>query len=139
VAANGIIQRKLALLEDQVGRLERHLREVSRGDFTGDWVLTSMAERALQVAAEIMIDVAERIIALKNAGPVESATKAIRTLVDLGVIASEAPYVDIVRFRNLIVHEYEKINPDLLYELATTRLSDFRAFRAEIDRATESL
>ena len=131
---NGVIQRKLALLDDQVQKLTASLASVSRATFKEDWVLRSMAERALQVAAEIMIDIAERIIALRGAGPVAGATEAISELVSLGVLKDPKPYVDIVRFRNLIVHEYEKIDPDILYDLATGRLKEFRAFRDELDR-----
>jgi len=88
----------------------------------------------LQVSVEIMIDIAERIIALEHSGPVSGAVEGVKRLVDLGVIADDTPYVDIVRFRNLIVHEYEKIDPEILYTLVTTRLGDFRKFRDELDR-----
>ena len=130
---NGVIQRKLALLDDQVQKLSASLAGVEREMFKENWVLRSMAERALQVAAEIMIDIAERIIAIRRAGPVVGATEAIDKLVSLGVLEDSKPYVEIVRFRNLIVHEYEKIDPDILYDLATGRLQDFRAFRDELD------
>lgn len=46
---------------------------------------------------------------------------------------AEQPYVDIVRFRNLIVHQYEGIDPAILFDLAKGRLGDFRRFRDEID------
>ena len=133
VKFNGIIQRKLALLDTQVVNLKRHLKGVARDTFVDDWVRRSMAERALQVATEIVIDIAERIIALKGAGPVASAADAIKKLVELEILKSEDPFVDMVRFRNLIVHEYEEIDPDLLFELATERLDDFALFRQEID------
>lgn len=132
---NGVIQRKLALLDKQVGRLQLHLRDVDQDAFARDWVLRSMAERALQVCAEIMIDIAERIIALGGAGPVATAADAIAKLVEMDVLASPKPYAQIVRFRNMIVHQYEEIDPALLYELATQRLVDFRRFRDEIDQA----
>jgi len=135
---NGVIQRKLALLDTQVSRLEEHLKDVTESQFAGDWVLRSMAERALQVAAEIMIDVAERIIALRGGGPVATAAEAMERLVRLGVLKSPEPYVRIVRFRNLIVHQYEEIDPSLLFELVKTRLDDFRSFRSEVDRAAQS-
>ena len=138
IEQNGVIQRKLALLDTQVSRLEYHLKDISAEAFSADWVLRSMAERALQVAAEIMIDIAERIIAIKGAGPVASAGDAIKKLVDLNVLKSEKPYVMMVRFRNLIVHEYEEIDPDLLFDLAKNRVCDFRRFRDEIDLATQS-
>lgn len=135
---NGIIQRKLALLDTQVTRLESHLRDISAEKFAQDWMLRTMSERALQVAVEIMIDIAERIIAAKGAGPVATAADAIKKLVELEVLKSEQPYVKMVRFRNLIVHEYEEIDPALLYELAKHKLGDFRQFRDDIDLASQS-
>ena len=133
VKFNGIIQRKLALLDTQVINLKKHLKGVARDSFVNDWMRRSMTERALQVATEIVIDIAERIIALNGAGPVVSAADAIKKLVELEILESEVPFVDMVRFRNLIVHEYEEINPNLLFELATERLDDFALFRREID------
>jgi uncharacterized protein YutE (UPF0331/DUF86 family) len=135
VKYNGIIQRKLALLDDQVVKLRSHTSGISFAEFKDSWVLRSMAERALQVAAEIMIDIAERIIALNNAGPAAGSAEAIDKLVRLGVIESAEPYRSMVRFRNLIVHEYEEIDPQILYTLITARLDDFMKFRNEIDKA----
>lgn len=132
---NGTIQRKLTLLDEQVGRLEKSLEGVGYGTFKDDWILRSMAERALQVSVEIMIDIADRIIALEGAGPTAGASEAMKKLASLRVLASEQPYADMVRFRNLIVHEYEKIDPEILFNLATKRLEVFRRFRDELDKA----
>ncbi|MEA3240057.1 MAG: DUF86 domain-containing protein [Pseudomonadota bacterium] len=132
---NGVIQRKLALLDKQVQRLRESLKGISCEEFSQSWEKRSMTERALQVAVEIIIDVAERIIALDGAGPVATAAEAMQLLERLGVLESQNPYVDMVRFRNLILHQYEEIDPGLLYNLATERLDDFRKFRDEIDRA----
>ena len=131
---NGVIQRKLALLNSQALKLEESLRDVSFGEFEESWILRSMAERALQVAAEILIDIAERILALEKAGPAATAAEAMESLVRLKVIQSEQPYVEIIRFRNLIVHQYEEIDPAILFDLAKNRLGDFRAFRDELDQ-----
>ncbi len=106
---NGVIQRKFSLLDEHVHELKRYLA----------------TERALQICAEIIIDVAERIIAIERAGPVASAADALARLQTFGAIQDAEPYVGIVRFRNLIVHEYEEIDPRLLYTLATIRLNDF--------------
>ena len=126
---NGVIQRKLALLNNQILMLEESLRNVSYGEFEKSWILRSAAERALQVSAEIIIDVAERIIALEKSGPAATAAEAMESLVRLSVLESNQPYVDIVRFRNLIVHQYEEIDPAVLFDLAKNRLDDFRKFR----------
>jgi uncharacterized protein YutE (UPF0331/DUF86 family) len=131
---NGIIERKLALLDDQVQKIRQHSKDLSYCEFEESWALRSMAERAVQVAAEIVIDIAERIIALEQAGPAASAAAAMEKLAALGVIEKAEPYRSIVRFRKLIVHEYEQIDPRILFSMITERLEDFLKFRAEIDR-----
>jgi uncharacterized protein YutE (UPF0331/DUF86 family) len=120
-------------LDTQVLKLEESLRNVSLSEFEQNWILRSMAERALQVAAEILIDIAERILALEKAGPAATAAEAMESLVRLGVLKSAQPYINITRFRNLIVHQYEEIDPVVLFDLAKKRLDDFRKFRDEID------
>ena len=134
---NGIIQRKLALLDQQLVRLEDHLRGVTREQFVRDWAMRTLSERAIQVCAEIMIDVAERIIALAGAGPTATAAEAIERLVDLKVLGKAEPYRSMVRMRNIIVHGYDEVNPEVLYDVVSGRLGDFRRFRDEIDRANQ--
>ncbi len=131
---NGVIQRKLALLDEFVGRLQRYLDGVTAEAFKTDDLVQAATERVLQVSIEIVIDIAERLIALRGAGPVATATEAIDRLVALGILQSSAPYGEMVRFRNRIVHEYETTDPAILYAIATGHVSDFRRFRDEIDR-----
>lgn len=131
---NGVVQRKLSLLDDQIQKLRQHTEGIDWGRFQNDWVIRSMCERSLQVATEIMIDIAERIVALENAGPVSGAAQAIEKIHLLGVISSVEPYRSMVRFRNLIVHEYDGVKPELLYDIVHNRLDDFLRFRDEIDR-----
>ena len=127
---------KLALLDDQVLQLCEHMEGICPGRFKDDWVLRSMAERALQVAIEIVMDIAERPVALSGAGPAATAAEAISKCAQLGLLAAESPYEDMVRCRDLIVHEYERIDPEITYALATRKLADFKLFRDEIDRLT---
>ena len=131
---NGVIQRKLALLDNYLIRLQQQLDDVDSETFKNDWALQRMAERSLQVMIKVVVDIAERIIALKNAGPVASAAQALEKLVDLTVIKSAQPYTEMIRFRNLIVHQYEEINPDIVYHIAKNNLDTFRQFRDEIDK-----
>jgi uncharacterized protein YutE (UPF0331/DUF86 family) len=131
---NGVIQRKLALLDKHLLNLRNEFKGVSLEDFRESWVLQRMAERVLQVMIEICIDIAERIIALKDAGPAATGSEAIEKLAALGAIQSAQRYVEMVRFRNLIVHQYEEIDPEILYSIVSKKLDDFRRFRDEIDK-----
>jgi uncharacterized protein YutE (UPF0331/DUF86 family) len=134
MSINGVIQRKFALLDEFAIKLEASLDGVPLDQFKQDWVLQRMTERSLQVMIEIVIDIAERLLALENKGPAATAAEALNKLAILGVLKSSQPYGDMVRFRNLIVHQYEEIEPKILYDLAVNKINDFRKFREEIDR-----
>ena len=131
---NGIIERKLAILNDQLLHLRQELEDVSYERFCQSWAMQRMAERSLQVMIEVVIDVAERVIAWHNAGPTSGAADAIEKLAVLGVLHSAAPYLPMVRFRNFIVHRYEYVSPDILYATATKHLETFVQFRQELEK-----
>lgn len=131
---NGVIQRKFTLLDKHLLELQNHLKDVSFVTFKNDWALRCMAERSLQVMVEIVIDVAERIIAIENAGPAATSTEAIDKLEILGIIKSADSYSSMIKFRNIIVHQYEEIDPEIVYNIAKNQLGSFRMFRDEIDK-----
>ncbi|MFQ6036452.1 MAG: DUF86 domain-containing protein [Sedimentisphaerales bacterium] len=132
---NAVVHRKFALLDKYLLQLQGELKDVDIETFKNDWTLQRMTERVLQVMVEVVIDIAERIIAQKNAGPVATAAEAIEKLVELQVIKTSKPYTDMVRFRNLIIHQYEEINPTIVFNIAKNQLDAFRQFRDEIDQA----
>jgi uncharacterized protein YutE (UPF0331/DUF86 family) len=39
-----------------------------------------------------------------------------------------------IKFRNLIVHQYEEIDPEIVFNIAKNQLDSFRTFRDEIDK-----
>jgi uncharacterized protein YutE (UPF0331/DUF86 family) len=89
----------------------------------------------LQVMVEVVIDVAERIIANKGIGPAATSAEAMEKLVELQVLKSAQPYTDMIRFRNLIIHQYEEIDPAIVFNIAKNKLDGFRQFRDEVDQA----
>lgn len=131
---NGVIQRKLALLDSQLVMLEKHLGTVTIEEFRESWMLRSMTERALQVCVEIVIDVCERIIALEGHGPVASGSECVDKMVSLGLLPAQDPFKSMIRFRNFVVHQYEQINPEILFDLARNKSNDFRQFISAIDK-----
>jgi len=132
---NAVVHRKFALLDKYLIQLQNQLKDVNIEAFKSDWALQRMTERVLQVMTEVVIDIAERIIACRDAGPVATAAEAIEKLVELEVIKSAELYTDMVRFRNLLIHRYEEIDPAIVFNIAKNKLDAFRQFRNEIDRA----
>lgn len=132
---NAVIHRKFALLDKYLLQLQRELKDVDIEAFKNDWALQRMTERVLQVMLEVVVDITERIIASKGAGPAATAAEAIEKLVELRVIKSAKLYTNMVKFRNIIVHQYEEIDPEIIFNIAKNELDSFRRFRDEIDQA----
>ena len=130
---NNVIQNKLSRIETYLARLEE-IGTASFVAFQEDWRSQMLAERGLQILIEIMIDVAQRLIALNHWGPVSSAAESIRLLVAKKVISSEEPYLKMVKFRNFIVHDYDRVDVAIVYGLLHHNLDDIRRFRDEIMR-----
>ena len=135
MAVNGVIQRKFALLDQHLIELRGAIEGVGREEFAANWRLRLMTERSLQVMAEILIDVAERTLALRGAGPAATAAEALTKIANLGVIRDADRYAAIVRFRNLIVHRYDEIDPAIVFDILQNHLDLFREFRDEVDHA----
>ncbi|MDE0222768.1 MAG: DUF86 domain-containing protein [Spirochaetaceae bacterium] len=135
MAVNGVIQRKFALLDQHLIELRGAIEGVGREEFSANWRLRLMTERSLQVMAEILIDVAERMLALRGAGPAATAAEALTKIANLGVIRDADRYAAIVRFRNLIVHRYDEIDPAIVFDILQNHLDLFREFRDEVDHA----
>lgn len=133
---NGIIVSKLADIEDTL----RHLRELlpkSPDTFVRDWGSQRMTERALQIVVEAMIDIGERLVAFSGGSPCETAASAFERLQQIGVIKDASRYVPIVRFRNFLVHQYDRVDPTLVYVIATDGLADVEAFAVEVKHYCE--
>jgi len=82
-----------------------------------------------------MIDIAERILALENCKPSMSSAESIAKLEDLGIIKEAEQYIDMVRFRNFIVHRYEYVDVNILFTIVKKKLPCFEAFVDEIRKA----
>jgi len=132
---NAVVHRKFALLDKYLIQLQNQLKDVNLEAFKNDWALQRMTERVLQVMVEVVIDIAERIIANKGVGPAATSAEAIKKLVELQVLKSAQPYTDMIRFRNLIIHQYEEIDPVIVFNIAKNKLDGFRQFRDEVDQA----
>ncbi len=134
---NGIVQQKLSHLQERLEELEEwdlgSLEEFARNS-----MLRSAVERHLQVCVEILVDVCERYVALARQEPGETSAENLRKAAALGIISSADAYAPMVRFRNFIVHRYERINPEIVYDIAVNRLGDLARFIREVKAYEES-
>jgi uncharacterized protein YutE (UPF0331/DUF86 family) len=97
-----------------------------------EWLVLRAVERDLQVAVEIVIDVCQRLMSMSGMPPAATARDAVEACASLGVISSPDPYRRIVGFRNIVVHRYEFVDPNLLQILVNDHLGDFEHFVEEV-------
>ena len=128
---NGIIEAKLRILEEKLAEIESW--NISSYDALQESSLLQNAlERALQVSIEVMIDISERPLAMNHISPLRSAAGNMKKLQELGILSSRPEYEDMVKFRNFIVHRYERIDLEILYNILKNKLPLFRHFIEEI-------
>lgn len=128
---NGVLVRKLNEMEETLRRLREHL-PTSYELFVENWGHQKIVERALQILIEAMIDIGERLVAVSGGPPCETAAAVMDRLQTIGVIKDAGRYLPMVRFRNFLVHQYERVDLAVLYGIATRRLVDVEAFIEEV-------
>jgi uncharacterized protein YutE (UPF0331/DUF86 family) len=126
------IERRLQRLDDSTTKLEA-LGERSRSEFDADSLLRDLAERNFEVAAQCVIDIAMRIIAMEQAPRTSDGGDAIRRLSELGVLGGDfaRSLAPIAGFRNVLAHQYLDIDWDLVHA-HFAQLAELRAFAAAV-------
>ncbi len=127
----GVIASKLDLMARYLGHL-RAVVPATLAELEGNWERQKAIERALQVLVEIVVDIADRIIALSSGPPSATGAGSLERLEQLGVVANAERYRPMVRFRNLIVHRYEEVDLSILFGIITQHLDNFEEFGREV-------
>jgi uncharacterized protein YutE (UPF0331/DUF86 family)/predicted nucleotidyltransferase len=105
-------------------------------DFTWDefkaefWYLQS-AVRLLQTSVEALADISRYVIRSLSLPPAQEYWQIPMVLSDAGYIDPKDAevYVEMVRFRNLVVHHYYRVNPEEIYRIVTEELDYIRCWR----------
>ena len=120
------IERRLEKLAECLNKLEP-LTERSRNDFRDDPYLCDIVERNLEVSAQAIIDIANRIISYEQATRPTDYYEAIESLGQLGVLDADfaEELAPMAGFRNVLVDEYVDIDWDIVYDVLQN-LDDLR-------------
>ena len=94
-------------------------------------------ERLFQVSIECMIDIAFALVKLLHLG-VPSDEENVFDLLDSKFENMEI-YKEMKRFRNVLVHQYAKINNGIVYKYASEKISDFQRFIADVKKILNNL
>jgi uncharacterized protein YutE (UPF0331/DUF86 family) len=128
---NGIIVQKLQPLDEVLAEL-RSLENIDAGQLTADWRTQRAIERDLQVLVEVVIDVCQRLISQAGQTPATTGGDAVERCIQLGALSDDEAYRQMVRFRNFIVHRYDRIEGSILADVINQRLPDFERFKEDV-------
>lgn len=134
-----VVSARLAALEEYL----RYLQEAASVDlaaFTADPRTWASAERFLQLAIESILDIGTHCIAGLGLSRPERYADVLPALAAAGIIRPETAQAlsSVAGFRNLLVHDYMKVDRARVHEFLNSRLQAFRDFAADVSRYLQS-
>lgn len=125
-----LIRRKLADLDEFLGQLAEY-RQITVEAYRSDWKTQRIVERTLHLAIETCVDVGEHVIADRRLRVPGTYAEVFEVLAEAGLIDASLrePMVRMAGFRNIIVHEYARIDAGIVVGVVRDRLADFARFR----------
>lgn len=129
-----VTRRRLSL--DQYLREIRDLTATGRDAYLGDWKSQRAVERSLHLAVEVGLDLAEHLIADRRLPAPETAAGTFDILREAKLIEPElaAALARMARFRNLLVHDYIKLDAGKVFDIATNDVRDLERFSTVVER-----
>jgi len=129
------IEQKIAVIEDSVAKLKL-IAAISKSEFYSDFRNPGAAKYFLQIAIEATIDIANHIIARNNLGKPETHRQAFEKISLFGAIQSEQVQKCFLmsKFRNKIVHMYQEVDDEYVYNTLRVNLADFDFFVQDVRR-----
>lgn len=124
---------KIQIIEGNLKKLYE-LQNYSHEEFSSDFRNIESAKHLLQTAIEAMIDIATHVVARYRLSTPSTSVETIKLLVENKIISAENEerYSEMIRFRNRLVHFYQRIDYEELYEIVQKDLPDFETFIKDI-------
>lgn len=124
------------VLLNKVEIIERCLRRIDEeycgheGDLDTDYTRQDSIILNLQRACEAAIDAAMHVVRLRRLGIPQDSREAFSMLREAGILPVELTdhLQAMVGFRNIAVHDYRKLNIEIVRSIIQKRLADFREF-----------
>lgn len=135
-----IVQRKLAALSEYRGQLQEYAN-ISVEAYRADWKIQRIVERTLQMMIELCADISGHVISDNGWSTPETYAETFRVLGEHGVLTPEQTVVMVkmAKFRNIVVHQYEALDAEIVMLILRKHLDDFEKFsKAMVVTATAS-
>jgi len=125
-----LLFRKLAELEEYLRQIKEYAN-VSAEQYSKDWRIQRIVERTLQMMIETCADIAGHIISDRGYRIPTSYADTFRVLYEKEILTKELfeTMENISKFRNIIVHNYDRVAPEIVVGILRKDLDDFLGFK----------
>ena len=106
-------------------------RSLDLAAYRGDWKIQRIIERTLHLAIETCMDVADHIVADRRLPVPETGAATFEILGDANILPRDLAesLAKMVGFRNILVHDYARLDPAIVLRVLATDLKDVERFR----------
>ena len=124
-----VIKQRLNQLSTSLSKIER-FKEVSLEEFLKNDIIQDVVEYNLFIAINMMIDIATHIVVDNNMGNPETLGEAFSILNKEKYLNDDEAkiYRNMVGLRNILSHEYLKIDKRIIYSVLKNNLVDIKKF-----------
>jgi uncharacterized protein YutE (UPF0331/DUF86 family) len=122
-----VVKNKLIYLEEYINDLDAY-HDLTIEELKNDKVLFRYLERTLHLAVEAVLDIGGQIISDERLGSPSFNSEIIEILAENNIIqANTDDYIEMAKFRNIIVHDYADIDPEILLKIVKEKIDDLKA------------
>jgi len=130
-----VIENKISSIHKYLKILERY-KQFTQKEIIGDIDRKGALERYLYLIMQATIDLSEAVIAYKNLRKPSTMSESFHILHEERIIDSDlvGEMIKMTGCRNVIAHDYEKLNYEILYDILQNRLISIKALVEEIEK-----
>ena len=130
---NNIFSRLFSEMDEALQKLKR-LGQASKTEFLSHHEKVDATKYNFIVAIEAIIDICNRIVSKERFGQPQDYSGVIRLMLEKDVLEEERAkhLIRMVKFRNMFVHLYWKVEDERVYEYLRNSLDDFEEFKTSI-------
>lgn len=132
----------LSVIENKISSIRKYLKilenykKYSKEEIEADLTIKGAVERYLYLACQSVIDLGEAVISFKDFRKPTTMSENFYILAEEKIISPDLTekMVKLTGFRNVVAHDYEKINYDIVYDILQNGTKDIQEFMSAIQK-----
>jgi uncharacterized protein YutE (UPF0331/DUF86 family) len=133
----------ITVIENKISSIEKYLKilkgyqKYSQEEIEKNVDRKGAVERYLYLAIQSTIDLAESVIAYRNFRKPSTMSESFYILNEEGILTGELTevMVKMTGFRNVVSHDYEKLNYEIVYDVLQNKLGDMKDFVVAVEKS----